>query len=209
MNRILLYLLLVLLAGCVGNPPRAIEVSRHDLGDPPEPLVQQAVAITRVDVQSAHWLDTTVQQYRLVFRDPLTRRNYADNRWIAAPGELLERWLDRHFLGGQVGAGGAGSGCRLVVQLDELEQRFATPQSSQIFLSVRASLYPARNDTWLGGKSFNIVQAAPTPDARGGVQATRAAAVVLTQELARWFEEITRARSLTLAACNSKEERVP
>jgi len=207
MHRILSYLVLVLLAGCVGNPPRAVEVSRHDLGDPPEQLGQRAIAITRVEVQSARWLDTPAQQYRLVFRDPLTRRNYADNRWVAAPGELLERWLDRHFLGGQ--GAGTGSGCRLVVQLDELEQRFATPQSSQIFLSVRASLFPARNDTLLSGKSFNIVQTAPAPDARGGVEGTRAAAAVLVQELARWFDEVARARSSTLAACNQDEERVP
>jgi cholesterol transport system auxiliary component len=200
MLRILFCCLVVLLTGCVGNPPRAVDVLRHDLGDPPEREAQREVVISRVEVRAARWLDTPALQYRLVYRDPLTRRSYADNRWIAAPGELLERWLERHLLSGQ--SDSVGSGCRLVLQLDELEQRFTTPQSSELVLAVHASLYPTRGETLLSGKSFKLVQAAPAPDARGGVQATRDGVATLARELARWFAEIRRTRPSVLAPCN-------
>jgi cholesterol transport system auxiliary component len=205
MRRFIIILCAMLLAACVGNPPRLVEIARHDLGDPVDTMGRwpaTGIAISRIDVRVATWLDSPLQLYRLNYADPLRRQSYAENRWVAPPGELLERWLQRRILSGQNEV--AGPGCRLVLWLDELEQRFDTPRSSQVVLDARASLQPLRGDTILAQQEFHLVKAAPTPDARGGVQATRAGADALTQELARWLGDLARERPQTIAMCKEK-----
>lgn len=208
MRRIILMLSALLLAGCVGNPPRPVDIARHDLGDPGESMGRwpdTGVAISRVEVRVAAWLDSAAQAYRLDYADPLTPRSYAENRWVAPPGELLERWLQRRILSAH--DAGAGPGCRLVVWLDELEQRFAAPRSSQVVLAARASLHPLRGDAVLAQQVFRIVTPAPTPDARGGVEATRAGAAALAQELARWFADLARDRPQAIMICKENKEK--
>lgn len=208
MRRIIVILGALLLAGCVGSPPRPVDIARHDLGDPGEPggrWQAGGVAISRVEVRAAAWLDAAAQAYRLDYADPLTRRSYAENRWVAPPGELLERWLQRRILTGHEAS--AGPGCRLVVWLDELEQRFAAPRSSEVVLAVRASLLPLRGDAVLAQQVFRIVKPGPTPDARGGVAATRAGADALAQELARWLADLARERPQAITICKENKEK--
>jgi cholesterol transport system auxiliary component len=200
--RFLILLGAFLLTACVGSPPRQSEIARHDLGDPESRWPATRIAISRVDVRVAAWLDSPAQLYRLNYADPLRRQSYAENRWVAPPGELLERWLQRHILSGQ--NEGAGPGCRLVLWLDELEQRFAAPRTSEVVLNVRASLQALRGETTLARHDFHLVRPAPSPDARGGVQATRAAAAALTQELARWLGDLARERPQAIAMCKEK-----
>jgi cholesterol transport system auxiliary component len=200
--RFLILLGAFLLTACVGSPPRQSEIARHDLGDPESRWPATRIAISRVDVRVAAWLDSPAQLYRLNYADPLRRQSYAENRWVAPPGELLERWLQRHILSGQ--NEGAGPGCRLVLWLDELEQRFAAPRTSEVVIAVRVSLQPLRGDAILAQQEFHLAKVAPTPDARGGVQATRAGADALTQELARWLTDLARDRPQTIAMCKEK-----
>ncbi len=200
--RFLILLSAFLLTACVGSPPRQTEIARHDLGDPEGRWPATGVAISRVDVRVAAWLDSPAQLYRLSYADPLTRHNYAENRWVAPPGELLERWLQRRILSGQ--GAGIASGCRLVLWLDELEQRFDAPRSSQVVLDVRASLQPLRGDAILAQQEFHMVEVASTPDARGGVQATRTGAAALAGELAKWLGDLARDRPQTIAMCKEK-----
>jgi len=202
MRGVTLILLTFLLAACVGNPPRSVDIARHDLGDPGTRWLANGVEISRVDVRVAAWLDSPMQLYRLSYVDPLTRHSYAENRWVAPPGELLERWLQRRILSGQ--NADAGPGCRLIVWLDELEQRFDGPRSSHVVLEARASLQPLRGDTVLAQQVFHIVKTAGSPDARGGVQATRAGADALAQDLTRWLAELARERPQTAAQCKEK-----
>lgn len=194
-----------LLAACVGNPPRQVEIARHDLGDPEGRRPTTRVAISRVDVRVPVWLDSTAQGYRLNFADPLTRHSYAEHRWVAPPGELLERWLQRHLLSGQGVA--AGPGCRLVLWLDELEQRFDAPQSSRVVLVARASLQPLRGETVLARQEFRLTEVAPTSDARGGVRATRAGTEALARELARWLEEVAGNHPQSIVLCKESKEK--
>lgn len=203
MRRVIVILGAFLLAACVGTPPRPVEIVRHDLGDPGGGWPVTGVAISRVDVRVAAWLDTAAQLYRLSYADPLTRHSYAENRWVAPPGDLLERWLQRRILSGQ--NMDAGPGCRLIMWLDELEQRFDSPRASQVVLEARASLQPLRGDTVLAQQAFHIVKAAGSPDARGGVQATRAGADALAQELARWLGDVAQTRPQTVAICKEKK----
>lgn len=193
----------LLLTACVGSPVRPIDIARHDFGDPPGQQVFSAISVVRIDVRAAAGLDSPAQLYRLAYADALRRHGYAESRWVAPPGELLEGFLQRRMLAGQP-APGAGAGCRLVLWLDELEQRFAAPQSSQVMLDVRASLVPPRGDVFVARHAFRVIRAAPTPDARGGVQATRAAAAALADELAQWLDELARERPSAVAVCMEK-----
>lgn len=200
--RFLILLSAFLLTACVGNPPRQTEIALHDLGDPEGRWPAAGVAISRVEVRVAAWLDSPAQFYRLNYADPLRRQSYAENRWVAPPGELLERWLQRRIFSGQ--GAGIASGCRLVLWLDELEQRFDAPRSSQVILDVRASLQPLRGDAILAQQKFHMIKVAPTPDARGGVQATRAGAAALAHELAKWLGDLARDRPQAITICKEK-----
>jgi cholesterol transport system auxiliary component len=199
MRSIIVLLSAFLLTACVGSPPRSADIARHDLGDPEGRWPNVGIAITRVDVRAAAWLDSPAQLYRLSYADALRRHSFAENRWMAPPGELLERLLQRRILSGQ--PDGVGQGCRLVLWLDELEQRFDAPQSSQVVLEVRASLLPPRGDATVAKHNFHVVKTAPTADARGGVKATRAAADALAGDLAQWLGELARERPQAITMC--------
>lgn len=203
--RFLILLSAFLLTACVGSPPRQTEIARHDLGDTDGRWPATGVAISRVDVRVAAWLDSQAQLYRLNYADPLRRQSYAENRWVAPPGELLERWLQRRILSGQ--GAGIASGCRLVLWLDELEQRFDAPLSSQVVLEVRASLQALRGDAILAQQEFHMIKATPTPDARGGVQATRTAAAALAGDLNHWLGELSRTRPEIANLCKETKEK--
>lgn len=205
MHFIAIFLSAFLLTACIGNPSRQVEIARHDLGDPDGRWPATGVAISRVDVRAPAWLDSTVQWYRLGYVDPLTRHSYAENRWVAPPGELLERWLQRHIRTGPGEA--AGPGCRLVLWLDELDQRFDSPHASQVVLEARAILQPLRGDRVLARQEFRLTEVVPSPDARGGIQATRAATAALSRDLAQWLAELGRDRPQSIALCNESKEK--
>jgi len=192
--------LFLLLAACAGGASRPVDLALRDLGEPAAILPAGAIALARIEVRTAAWLAGPAQHYRLSYADPLRRHSYAESRWAAPPGELLERWLQRSLPAGQA----TGDACRLVLELDELEQRFDGPRSSQVVLEARVSLQPLRGDTVHAQQAFHIVKPAGSPDARGGVQATRAGADALAQELVRWLAELARDRPQTIVMCKEK-----
>lgn len=197
-----LLLATLLLAGCLGSPPRPVDIALHDLGDVAEARLPVAVPLAGLRLRAAYWLDSPVQHYRLSYADATRRHAYAESRWIAPPAELLERHLQRRLAFAQPGA---GPGCRLVLQLDELEQRFASPQSSQVVLEVRANLLPRHGEEPVARRAFALRQDAPAPDAKGGVRATRAAADMLAQDLTRWLAELARERPQAAAQCKESK----
>jgi len=199
MRKTIIFLSVFLLAGCVGNPPRQSEMAQYDLGDLAGAWGGSGLPIVAVDVGSSPWLDSPAQLYRLSYADDLRRHAYADSRWSALPAELIGRFLQRRIVFGQPDF--TGPGCRLRIALDELEQRFDAPQVSKIVLEARASLLPLHGETLLSKRAFLIKQPAPTPDARGGVVATRAAAQALAGELAQWLDEVARERPQVASAC--------
>lgn len=193
-----------LLIGCVGNPARQVDISVYDFGNLAGAWASPGFPVAAVEVRATSWLDSPAQLYRLGYVDPLQRRRYAASRWIAPPAELLERFLQRRIVFGQPDF--AGPGCRLALTLDELEQRFDTEQSSQTVVEVRARLLPPHGETLLSKRAFLIRKPAPTPDARGGVAATREAVQLLARELASWLDEVARQRPQTVAMCKEKVE---
>ncbi|MFN6961617.1 MAG: hypothetical protein ACK4N6_05175 [Rhodocyclaceae bacterium] len=198
MRQPFLALMCILLAACAGGPPRQALIARHDLGDPVGRWPERAIVIREVDVRAAPWLESPAQLFRLGHTSPLRRQSYAQSRWVAPPGELLERWLSRLILPVQP-AGEAGSGCRLVIWLDELEQRFTSPRSSEVVLAARAGLM--RGNRILAQQAMQIARPAATPDSVGGVEATRAAAQALVEALADWLGERRRQEPGLVSVC--------
>ena len=133
----------LLLTACVGSPARPIDIARHDFGDPPGQRVFSGISVVRIDVRAAAGLDSPAQLYRLTYADALRRHGYAESRWVAPPGELLEGFLQRRMLAGQP-APGAGAGCRLVLWLDagaqlvrfQFDDRAVSGRSTQITIGV-------------------------------------------------------------------------
>ena len=206
MRKIAIALLVALLAGCAGTSSRQSELAFYDLGyfsgGRPASGLPSAVAIATIEVRANSWLVGPEMRYRLASADSSRRHVYAHSRWVAPPAELLERFLQRRLVFDQPES--AAPGCRLQLHLDEIEQRFATPQTSKLVLEVGATLLPRRGATVLAKRAFLIQHDAPTPDAQGGVVATREAAQALADELAQWLNELARERPQVINICKEK-----
>lgn len=196
--RYLLFLLAGLCAGCAGSGRQA-DIAVHDLGMLAGAWEPAGIVVNAVEVQARSPLASTAMHYRLEYADATRRLSYAENRWTAPPAELLEKFLTRRIVFGQ--GDFAGTGCRLRLGLDDLTQGFDSAQSSAINLEARAVLLPARGEEMLARRAVQIRAAAPTPDARGGVRATRAAAQNLAGELNRWLRDVARAQPHVAARC--------
>jgi cholesterol transport system auxiliary component len=187
----------VVLSACVGTPPRQAETSHFDLGPTTLAWKPDALALRGVGVFAPSWLGTPALHYRLLYAEPLRRHSYADSRWTAPPGELLERALNRQ-------TGNSASGCRLRVDLDELSQVFDTPQSSRSVLEARASLMAPNHDAILARQSFALVQPAPSADARGGVAAAVVAVAALGSEMNVWLTKLAQSQPALAARCKGE-----
>lgn len=202
MRKLIVLCSALVLAGCVGTPPRDADIAAYDFGSLAGAWVSPGFPVAAVEVRATSWLDSTAQLYRLNYVDDLRRGNYTTSRWAAPPAELLERFLQRRIVYGQPDF--AGRGCRLLLTLDELEQRFSAAQASESLLEVRARLLPPGGDALLSKRAFQIRRVAPTPDARGGVAATREAVQALAEELNQWLVDIARERPQVAAGCAGK-----
>jgi cholesterol transport system auxiliary component len=189
-----------LLAGCGGNA-QTTETARYDFGNLASSGTRSRVPITAVDVQASSWLSGPDMHFRLAYVEPLRRRSFAESRWAAPPAELLETFLKRRMIFGQPDF--SGTGCRLQLVLDELEQRFDDPQSSQMVLEVHAQLTPLREAEILSRRAFLIRKPAAVPAARGGVAATGDAVQVLADDLGRWLDEIAREKPAIVERCRT------
>lgn len=163
----------LLTTGCLGNLRPAAQ-AEYDCG--PLPVVATAAVPVRIGVTAPSWLAGTAMHYRLLHDAPAQRHAYAESRWAAPPAELLRLHLQRRLAGADIPAG-----CRFRLELVELEQVFTAPAASHVRLVARARLAPA---VQLG---IDIEEAAPTPDARGGVAATGRVVERLATRLADWL----------------------
>lgn len=202
MKRLLSILGVALVAACGGNV-RQTDVARYDFGSLTGGWSGSSVPIAAVEVQAATWLAGPAMYFRLGYADPLRRRSYAESRWAASPAELLERFLKRRIVFGQTALG--GSGCRLQLALDELEQRFDDPQRSQAVLEVRALLLPPRANEILAKKAFSIRKSAATATAAGGAAAARDATQTLADQLGGWLEETVRQKPAIVEHCRTRD----
>jgi cholesterol transport system auxiliary component len=191
----------LLLASCGGNV-RNGEVIRYDFGTLASEPGGSPVQIAAVLVQATPWLTSSAMHFRLAYSEPLRRQSYAESRWAAAPGELLESFVKRRLVFGQVDF--SASGCHLQLGLNELEQSFNDPQHATVVLEVHATLTPPQGPDVLSSKSFVIRKPAPAPTAGGGALATRDAVLTLTDDLRNWLANVARSRPAVAERCLSR-----
>lgn len=191
--RLFLLLAVVALAAC-GGGIRPAPSAQYDLGTASVVWQPQRPPLRGIAVAAPSWLGGRDIHYRLLYADPLRRQAYAEGRWAAPPAELIERALSRQ-------ARGAGTGCTLRLELDELAQVFDAPQASRTLLEVRASLVAPERAALLARKAFALAAPAPSADARGGVAAAAAAVQALGGELGAWLEHLVRENPALAQRC--------
>lgn len=179
-------LLLTACAG-VGAPPKP--TAFYDLGLV-EPVSLPAHLIpAQIEVSAPSWLDASTMQYRLAWSPAQRRRSYSESRWVAQPSEMLASAIERGLQGG---VHGGGSGCRLMLELDEFVQTFESVNASSTEVVLRASWMPVRGGVPLARREFRMSRATPSADAEGGVIAYREVARQLNPMLADWLVALDR-----------------
>lgn len=185
MGRLGCIALCLLLAGCFtggkrgGDSPLAI----YDFGPAPGRLVELRPEPLAMEVRAPLWFDSMGIDYRLSYLDPSRLREYARARWAGPPAQMIQLRL-----GSQLGLAVSGQSqakCLLRIEINEFSQVFSTVDQSRGVLRGRAQ--------WLGRKRdlvaempLDLIEAAPSPDARGGVAALTAVVDRLAQVLKSW-----------------------
>lgn len=200
MKRLSMVFASALLAGCGGNLGM-IEPVRYDFGVLAGEGPRAAIPLVAVEVRTASWLATPDMHFRLAYAEPLRRRNYTESRWVAPPGELLENFLSRRMVSDRTGP--RGTGCRLLLVLDELEQRFESEKTSRVVLAARAQLSLPRGAEILAGRTFPIGTPGGGGDARSGAAAARDAVKVLGDELADWLAGLAHEKPAIAERCRT------
>jgi cholesterol transport system auxiliary component len=189
MNRLLIVLLvlIVTLFGCAGRG-RQTDVAQYDLsnrGADNNVAASRVAYLRSIQVKAPAWLDTTAMQYRLAYAQPAQRHSYAESRWAAPPGLLVEHWLRQNLL-----AAAPSGTCTLQIELDEFIQNFADAKSSQAEIRVHAMLLLPRGGAPLAGNTFAVTHESASADAGGGVAAQEAALRDLTVQLQSWLQQV-------------------
>lgn len=193
-----------LLAACGGNV-RTADPARYDFGSPDARQAEAGsaapVPLAAIEVRTASWLAGPAMHFRLAYAEPLRRQSYGESRWAAPPAELLEVFLKRRLA--LAPSGFSGTGCRLQLVLDELEQRFDDPQKSRLVLEARALLTSLRGSEILSRRVFLIKQPAATADAGAGAAAARQAVQALAADLGNWLGQLAREKPAIVERCRS------
>lgn len=151
----------------------------YDLGPAPAATVAGGVLAWRIaDVTAPPQLSGQGMAYRLAFQQVQRLEHYRDSLWAAPPAALLTQRL-RERLAGAPGCAGKPAAL-LTVHLDEFEQVFANPATSQVVLRLHATLWPAGTPVQ---QHWRIERPAP-PDAPGAVRA-------LAQAVDDWLPQLT------------------
>jgi cholesterol transport system auxiliary component len=164
------------------------------------------------DITASVALDGTAMLYRLSYADSQQLKPYALARWSMPPAQLIRQRL-REYLGQHRSVLNPGdlliatparaaasapqvkptSTLTLRLELDEFSQLFDTPDKSTGLLRLSATLTQrtAGVESLLGQRSFVVQQAAPAPDASGGVRALTAATDQAVQEVNTWLTQLS------------------
>jgi len=171
MKRILV--LALILSGCGGGV--APDLKTFDLGLNPPSTQLPPVRVGRVFAVAP--FDSTDMHYRLSFRNAAEIAPFATSRWAASPAELMRKQLLR-------GADGKAGRCLLEVEIQEFTQVFASKESSEARIELRAALsLPAG----LLAKRLAVTEPNAGPDAASGAAAFARAADRALGELGRWI----------------------
>lgn len=203
MKKVLIVLLCVVQAACVGGIRSGTPAVVYDFGLPASALVAgEGWSRLVLEVKSPPWFDSLYVNYRLAYDDPLKQREYAGSRWAGAPDVLLAQSL-RQQLGVAGPDRGATAECRLRIELLAFTQVFDAPNDSRGLLQARLSLVD-RKSQLLAEKRMTIEKPARTADARGGVVALVAASEEFGRQTASWLADLETAGSLPKCRSSSR-----
>lgn len=166
-------------------PPKAV----YDLGPASGQTARGGALAWRIaDVTAPPQLSGEGIAYRLAFQQTQRLEHYRDSLWAAPPAALLTQRL-RESLAGAPGCSGKPAAL-LTVNLDEFEQVFTSPSSSQVVLRLHATLWPAGSGT-AQQRHWRLERPA-LPDAAGAVRG-------LAQAVDEWLPQLS--TWLTSGAC--------
>lgn len=182
-SRLLSVILSLGLVACGGFGRVPTGITTHDFGPPSTLHFAPKVPLRVVEVRAPSWLGSSAMQYRFASERDQRRLVYTENRWAAAPSELIEAALNRALSPVRP----QGGGCLLRVDLDEFSQIFDTPTQSHALLEARARLVSPRGDAVLAEERLRYQVAAAEPNAGAGATALRDASLQLAQGIDRWL----------------------
>lgn len=162
-------------------PPRVV----YDLGPAPAAAGGGPLGWRIADVSAPPWLAGDGIAYRLAFRQAQRLETYRDSFWAAPPAALLTQRLRAQLATPPACAGRPAA--LLAVDLDEFEQVFASPTSSQAVLRLHATLWPAGSGGPALQQHWRLEHPAATPDAPGAVRALAQAVDDWLPQLADWL----------------------
>jgi cholesterol transport system auxiliary component len=180
--------------GACSLAPTVPERAVYDLGPAPAAPAQSGagtLAWRIADVTSPPWLAGDGIAYRLNFQQTQRLEHYRDSAWAAPPAALLTQRLHEQLAAAPACA--SGPPALLAVSLDEFEQVFSGPSSSQVVLRVHATLWPANATAPTQQRHWRLERPASTPDALGAVRGLAQAVNDWLPELGDW---------LTASACH-------
>lgn len=168
-----LFLLVLFLSGCggaVAPDPKTFDLGLNPPGNPLPPVRLGLVrGIAPFDSHEMH--------YRLAFRNPAEIAAFANSRWAASPAEMMRKQILR-------GAGEMTGRCVMDVEIQEFTQVFASKESSEARIELRASLsLPGRNVS----RVLTVSEPNAGPDAPAGAAAFARAADRAIGEIGRWI----------------------
>lgn len=181
----------VFLSGCATRSPAP---SLYDLGplpsSPPGGADLSGLPPIHVtEVAAADWLNSQMMYYRLAYANTQQALPYAHSRWMMPPAQLFaQRLRARLAQGGAqvvVSRDDAANLALLRLEIDDFMQIFDGPEQSHASVSVRASVFRARQV--IAQRTFVRQIAAAKPDAAGGVRALADASDALMIEFVAWL----------------------
>jgi cholesterol transport system auxiliary component len=195
------------LAGCA-TPERPVRPTLYDFGPllaAPAAAASPSTALPALilaEVEAGGSFDGSSLLYRLGYADANQLRAYSLARWSAPPAQLVRQRLrehlgrDRPILDLNDAAALARRGGELPrvlrIELEEFSHYFESEAKSVGLLRLRCTLLentPA-GERLVAQRSFDLRQAAPTPDAPGGVRALAAATDAAAGEIAQWLRPL-------------------
>lgn len=176
----------VLLAAC-GGPSNSPPAPRsYDLGVTPPAVRFPPVRVLAVRASAP--FDSTEMYYRLAWRNAAEVASFAGSRWAAAPPELVRRSLLR------AQPAFAGAPCALSLELHEFTQVFASKDSSEARIELRALLHDS-NGGRLASRGVTVAEPNAGADAPSGAAALGRATERALGELSGWISSQPACRS--------------
>lgn len=177
--RMVMVLAVCTAAGCAGSADRDAAVRVYDLGvDGPAATF---AGVRATGVRAAAPFDAPDMLYRLAYRDASEILAFAQSRWAAAPGVLIQRRFAR-------ASGAAPVRCTFELELSELSQVFSSRDSSEIYLEGRAMMLSA--GTRVGERVIRVRESDAGAGAASGARAVARAADRMIGEISRWSAQL-------------------